>query len=78
MSVALFGTVPHVAVAHRGHGNHGPPESVRNGFEEGLFRTGLSEIHSAREQYDSWNTEEKRGRRSPAIGSVKGPRFYND
>lgn len=76
MSVALFGTVPHIAVAHRGHGNHGPPEGVRDRLEERLLGTCLREIHRAREQHDSWNTKEKRGRRiAPQLARSKVHNF---
>lgn len=52
---ALY-TVPHVSVADCGHCNDGPPESVWNGFEEGLFLAGFGEVDDAAEQYDTWNS----------------------
>lgn len=42
---------PHVAVAHGCHGDHGPPEAVRDGREAGVVVANLGEIDGAGEQY---------------------------
>jgi hypothetical protein len=39
--------VRHVSVTDGGHGDDGPPEAVRNGFEVGLRRARLRKVHCA-------------------------------
>lgn len=41
--------IRHVTIAHGGHGHDGPPERIRDGLEEGIFRAGLGEVYRARE-----------------------------
>lgn len=67
MSRALCDTVPHVAVAHGGHGDHGPPEGVRDRLEERLLGAGLGEIHDAREEDHSCNTQRKEAREGRCV-----------
>lgn len=57
MSVALSDTVPHVAVTDCRHGDHRPPEGVRDGLEEGLLGAGLGEVDDAREEDHTCNRE---------------------
>lgn len=45
--------IRHVAVADCSHGDHGPPECVRDGFEETVLRSRLGEVDGTREQHDT-------------------------
>lgn len=64
--------LPHVTVSDCRHGDHGPPERVRDGLEKRLIGTRLGEVHGAREQHHSWKTtrSETNGRRSPPFFST--------
>jgi hypothetical protein len=59
--------LPHITVSDCRHGDHGPPERVRDGLEKRLIGTRLGEVHGAREQHHSWKTirSETNGRRPP-------------
>lgn len=50
--------IRHVAVAHGRHGDHCPPERVRDRFEEGILGTRLGEVDSAREEHDTCKEED--------------------
>lgn len=41
--------VRHVAIADGGHGYDRPPERIRDGLEEGIFRARFGEVNRARE-----------------------------
>lgn len=70
MSVGLCHTVPHIAVAHCGHGHDRPPEGIRDGFEEGLLRAGLGEVHDAGEEHHTWNRGRREGRARTVAVSI--------
>lgn len=59
--------LPHITVSDCRHGDHGPPERVRDGLEKRLIGTRLGEVHGAREQHHSWKTtrSETNGRQPP-------------
>jgi len=67
LQVARNYKLPHVTVSDCRHGDHGPPERVRDGLEKRLIGTRLGEVHGAREQHHSWKTtrSETNGRRPP-------------
>jgi len=61
--------LPHITVSDCRHGDHGPPERVRDRLEKRLIGTRLGEVHGAREQHHSWKTtrSETNSRRPPFL-----------
>ena len=43
----------HIAISDGGHGDHGPPEPIRNGLEVWACRPSFSKIYGTREQNDT-------------------------
>ena len=63
----------HVAVAHRRHGHHGPPERVGDARELGRGLVRLGEVHRAGEEDDSDDQEEDEEGQLPHAGAQGVP-----
>ena len=48
------GFLRHVSIADCGHGDHGPPEAVRNGLEVAVRGASLSEVNGGGEENNTW------------------------
>ena len=60
----LMRVLRHVPVADGGHGDHRPPEPVRDRLEMAVRRPGLSEVDRWWEKHNTWKNERRRDRRT--------------
>ena len=63
-SSMLMRVLRHVPVADGGHGDHRPPEPVRDRLEMAVRRPGLSEVDRWWEKHNTWKNERRRDRRT--------------